>query len=121
MDLNHLIGNDLSIAYNGDVATVVNPDEGQQRVLRRLLTNPGSYYWHPDYGAGLARYIGQPEIAGQISATIRTQMRLEQAVVQMPPPNVTVTLQNNGEVIASVQYVDSDSKLTSSLTMPITG
>lgn len=121
MDLDHIIGNDLAIAVDGDLQNVTNPEEGQQRVLRRLLTNPGDYFWHPDYGAGLARYIGQPEVKGQIIGTIRKQMRLEQAVVQNPPPNITVNLNVNGEVVASIQYVDADSKLTSKLTMPITG
>lgn len=119
MDLNHMVGSDLLIANNGDVESVVNPDEGQQRVLRRLYTNPGDYFWHPEYGAGLPRFIGQPEVSGQIIGTIRTQMNLEQAVQQIPPPKVSVTLMNNGEVIANIQYVDADSKLTSSLMLPL--
>lgn len=119
MDLNHLIGNDLLIANNGDVDSVVNPEEGQQRVLRRLLTNPKEYFWHTDYGAGLARFIGQPEVSGQIIGVIRQQMKLEQAVVQSPPPNVNVSLHNDGEVIASVQYIDAESQLTSSLQLPL--
>src|SRR5260370_37518584 len=42
--------------------------EGEQRVLRRLLTSPGSYIWHLEYGAGLPAYVGQPVQTGPLSA-----------------------------------------------------
>ena len=53
-DINHLWGNDLAFSATGDLATADVPTLTQQRVLRRLLTNPGDYIWELDYGAGLA-------------------------------------------------------------------
>lgn len=123
MDLDNIIGGDIGvtspIAGTADINTVVNPVEGQQRVLRRLLTNPGAYLWQPTYGAGLSRYIGQAMNETSISGTIKQQMKLEQAVVQSPPPNVRITYSKSGEVVASIQYLDASTNLTSSLAVPI--
>ena len=69
-DLNHFYGGDLSLSATGDILKVDGSTQGQQRVLRRLLTNPalmdssgkvtvvGDYIWHPTYGAGLPRMVG---------------------------------------------------------------
>lgn len=119
MDFNHLIGTDLVIDIDADIGLAVNPVEGQQRVLRRLLTNPKDYYWHLDYGAGLARYIGQPMNQTAITGNITKQMRLEQAVVQSPPPKVNISFDKAGEVVANIFYVDADSQLTSSVILPL--
>ena len=59
-DISHQFSADLSLSPTGDLATITAPQLTQQRVLRRLLTNPGDYIWHPSYGAGLAAFVGQP-------------------------------------------------------------
>jgi hypothetical protein len=46
-------------------------------VLRRLLTNPGSYIWHLEYRAGLPQYLGQPAVLSAINSLIISQMFLE--------------------------------------------
>lgn len=89
-DLDHYFGDDLSVA-GGDFATVSGTVRGKQRVLRRLLTNPGGYLFHPDYGAGLPAYIGLPLDAKKLSALIRSQLALEEAVAQLPAPLITVS------------------------------
>ena len=48
----------------GDLAPAAGTLRGQQRVLRRLLTNPGDYIWQPGYGAGLGQFVGKPASAG---------------------------------------------------------
>ena len=58
-DAFHQWGSDLATGSTGDISTISGQLLGQQRVLRRLLTNPGEYIWQLDYGAGLARFIGQ--------------------------------------------------------------
>ena len=125
MDLSNLIGTDLNITSvstntTADIQNVVNPVEGQQRVLRRLLTNPGDYVWQPNYGAGLAKYIGQPMNQLAISGVIRQQMKLERAVKQFPPPSVQVQTSKGGTVLAGIQYIDAESNLTSALSIPLT-
>jgi hypothetical protein len=124
LDINHIIGADFALtsstAGTADVDTAIDPVEGQERVLRRLLTNPGDYVWQPAYGAGLAAYIGKPIVSGQINGVIRKQMRLEQVVVQSPPPTVSVNSDKAGTTLASIQYIDAASQLTSVLSIPIT-
>ena len=82
-DASHQWGSDLAIGATGDISTADGALLGQQRVLRRLLTNPGDYIWQLDYGAGLARFIGQPANALQIRAVIRSQIFKETAVAHV--------------------------------------
>jgi hypothetical protein len=89
-DLYHYWGSDVSTGPTGDLLTVSSTLLGQQRVLRRLLTNPGDYVFQPSYGAGLPAYVGQPMDVGKITALIKSQLLLESAVAKTPPPQITV-------------------------------
>lgn len=106
-DLSHWWGNDLTTGSTGDLATIDGTIAGQQRVLRRLLTNPGDYIWHPEYGAGLPGYIGQNLDADAITAVIRSQLMLEKAVLATPAPVINVTPIAQG-VYVQIVYVDGD-------------
>lgn len=121
MDISHLSGTDLSISSTGGLSIVSGPEEGQQRVLRRLMTNSGSYLWHLDYGAGLPTYLGKPAYRSRIEGVIRSQMNLEAAVSQTPVPVVNVTSDVTGVVTANIRYVDATTDLTSLLVVPIIG
>ena len=57
-DIQHTFGNDLTLSATGDIAIVDGTQRGQERVLRRLLTNPGDYIWLLNYGAILRRMVG---------------------------------------------------------------
>lgn len=59
-----------------------------QRIIRRLLTNPGDYVWHTDYGAGLGSYVGEPYSPSLIEGTILNQLQLEPLVAETPAPNI---------------------------------
>jgi phage baseplate assembly protein W len=103
------------IAATGDIGTVAGPLLGQQRVLRRLLTNPGDYIWQLDYGAGLARFIGQPINALQIRAVIRSQIFKEATVARQPEPLIDVQVAPggaSGTVYVYIRYVDAQSSQT---------
>lgn len=121
MDLDHFCGNDIVIDSTGGLATVEGPEEGQQRVLRRLLTNISSYLFHLGYGAGLPAMIGKPAVQQRIQGVILSQMRLEQAVSQSPPPTVTVDVQTTGIVTAAIKYVDANTTQTSLIVIPLNG
>ena len=90
-DANHTFGADLVLAAGGDLSTVTGIPYSEQRVLRRLMTNPGEYLWDPTYGAGLPGFIGQPINAGQVTAIVQAQLALEDSVAASPAPVVTVT------------------------------
>jgi hypothetical protein len=120
-DLFHYWGNDLVASPTGDLATVSGTLRGQQRVLRRLLTNsstvdangntiPGDYIWEPNYGAGLPSFLGQPIDTQKIQAVILSQMLLEEAVAPTPAPLVVVTqtAADNTAFTVSISYNDAD-------------
>ena len=121
-DLSHQWGSDLSTGPTGDIATAMGPVLGQQRLLRRLLTNPGEYIWQLSYGAGLAQFIGQPVDTLRIRAVIRSQMFKEPAVARSPEPVIDVQLPSggpSGAVYVHIRYVDAPSGQTQVLFLPV--
>lgn len=106
-DLSHQFGADLSPGPTGDLATTSGSTLGQQRVLRRLLTNPGDYIWNPGYGAGLAQFVGQPARTAQIRAVIRSQIFQEAVVARTPEPLVDVSVEPAGNVYVHLRYADA--------------
>lgn len=105
-DLYQQYGGDLLVAPGGDLATVDTTLLGQQRVLRRLLTNPGDYLWNRGYGAGLAQFVGAPASAARIRSVIRSQIFQESAVARQPEPVIEVQMSSGGTVTVQVQYAD---------------
>jgi phage baseplate assembly protein W len=121
-DLSHQWDSDLSTGPTGDIATATGPVLTQQRLLRRLLTNPGEYIWHLSYGAGLAQFIGQPADPLRIRAVIRSQMFKEPAVARTPEPVIDVQLSPggaSGSVYVHIRYVDAPSGQTQVLFVPV--
>ena len=123
---------DLTILPNGDlmVCRGIEPTgsltpssatvEGEQRVLRRLLTSPGSYIWHLEYGAGLPAYVGLPvqtrplsagevpeRLPKEINALILSQILLEDSVARDPLPRVSTRAFANGSINVNISYADN--------------
>jgi hypothetical protein len=111
-DLQHQFGSDLAVGPTGDVATVSGAALGQQRVLRRLLTNCGDYIWQLGYGAGLAQFVGQSADATRIGAVVRSQIFKEAAVARSPEPLIDVSSDGAGTVSLQVSYADAESSTT---------
>ncbi len=115
-DIFHWWGNDLTFGATGDLLPVDGTVRGEQRVVRRLLTNPaangvsGDYLWHQDYGCGLPRFVGQPADVPAISALIRSQILMEAAVAPDPAPVITVTPILPSGLYVVIQYVDAPSQ-----------
>lgn len=123
-DAFHQWGSDLAVGATGDISTATGSLLGQQRVLRRLLTNPGDYIWQLDYGAGLARFIGQPANALQIKAVIRSQIFKEAAVARQPEPLIDVQIAPggaSGTVYVYIRYNDAASGQTQVLSFSVSG
>lgn len=121
-DAYHQWGADLTTSSTGDIGTVSDSLLGQQRVLRRLLTNPGEYIWQLDYGAGLARFIGQPANPLQIKAVIRGQIFKETVVARQPEPVIDVQVSPSGAanvVYVYLRYVDAASRQTQILSFSV--
>jgi phage baseplate assembly protein W len=120
-DVSQLWGDDLSLNPTGDLGLASGSALGQQRVLRRLLTNQGEYIWQPTYGAGLAQFIGGPINALQIRAVIRSQIFKESSVARNPEPVIDVVSSGDGTVYVHVRYVDSASGQTQTLSFSVSG
>lgn len=106
-DIDHFIGGDLGLSATGDLLVDGATLTGQQRVLRRLITNPGDYPWHLEYGAGLPREVGALTDVPRLTSLIRSQILLEAAVARTPDPIVQVTPIQSG-VTVKVQYTDAE-------------
>jgi hypothetical protein len=100
-------GGDLAVGPSGDINVAPLQANVQQRLVRRLLTNPGDYIWHTDYGAGLGGYVGQPYSPGIIEGVILNQLQLEPLVATTPAPMVQINQSATGPfstISVNVQY-----------------
>jgi phage baseplate assembly protein W len=120
-DLSHNFGGDLSISATGGLIVLASGTTlAQQRIIRRLLTNPGDYIWAPSYGAGLASFVGQPNAASRIRAVVLKNMKLEASVDQSKLIAVeVVTDPIKGATVVTVVYTDKITSETSKLTLPL--
>lgn len=118
-DTFHQFGGDLALSSTGDIATVTGSTLTQQRVLKRLLTNPGDYIWNPDYGAGLAGFVGQPASTARIAAVVRSQIFKEAAVARTPEPIIDIQLGQAGSVYLHIRYADAVTGETQSLSFSV--
>lgn len=106
-DISHQFGADLALSSTGDIATATGTTLTQQRVLKRLLTNPGDYIWQLDYGAGLGAFVGQPASTSRIAAVIRSQIFKESGVARSPEPIIDIQIGQAGAVYAHIRYADA--------------
>jgi hypothetical protein len=131
-DLHHYIGDDLGVSATGDLrVTEDDTIEGQQRLLRRLLTNSAMYdvlgnvtaigdnLFHQDYGASAGRHVGDTLGIPAIRSTIRKQIFNEAIVARFPEPVIAATAIDKG-VSVSIQYTDSSTGKQTSLNFDIT-
>jgi hypothetical protein len=120
-DLHMSWAGDLSISPTGDIEVVTGPAMGTERVLRRLLTNPADYIWHPEYGAGLARFVGGPMDAAGTEALIRQQVQLEPAVASSPEPVIDVQPDPGGSLAVQIRYADAETAQAAAFTIDLPG
>ncbi|HUN43480.1 MAG TPA: hypothetical protein VMU81_24560 [Acetobacteraceae bacterium] len=122
VDIDHQWGSDLGFGPTGDIAIVSGSAMGQERVLRRLLTNPLDYIWQPAYGAGLAAFVGQPANTTRIKSVIRSQIFNESTVARDPEPTINVIVNPGGltgDVYVRVSYVDTTTGQTQVVTFSV--
>ena len=119
-DVTLIWGGDFSAGNTGDLSLVSGVGLGQQRVLRRLLTNPGDYIWDLSYGAGLGQFVGSPTNAAAIRSAIRSQIFKEASVARLPEPVIDVQSGPGGSVYVQLRYVDSTVAMTQLLSFTVT-
>lgn len=118
-DISLSFGGDLVVGPTGDLGLCDGPALTQQRVLRRLLTNAGSYIWQLAYGAGLGQFVGQPGAPAVIQAIARSQILSEAAVSNNPPPVISAVPAGDGTVSLTITYTDAVTQQTSSLSFSV--
>ncbi len=128
-DINHFYGNDIGVSPTGDLGSVSGLEKSQQRILRRLLTNPmetapdgavlpPDYIWHPEYGAGLGRFIGRAGSRLEAVGRIRSQMMLESSVAKFPAPDIRVDILSDGLAV-NIAYTFTDTGQRTTLSFNI--
>lgn len=98
---------DLSFGPTGDLEVSDAAAEATQRVVRRLMTNPGDYIWQTGYGAGLGKRVGQPYSSLELENSIRRQLLLETAIAATPAPVVLTETSRENEatqVLATIGF-----------------
>jgi hypothetical protein len=118
-DASLVFGGDLAIDSGGDLALATGSALTEQRVLRRLLTNPGDYIWQLSYGAGLGQFVGAAGAAGAVAAVARTQMAAESRVAASPLPQITVDTGNPAGIALTIAYQDALSGQSVALNLPL--
>lgn len=117
LDLRAPFGDDIVLFGKADVQvlgnkqTDVDPvtarEELIQRIIYRLLTNPGEWLAFPDYGAGLRLKVNEtitPQLIGELKSTIRQQLLKEPDVQRTPAPEVNIGTINDGLLITIKVY-----------------
>lgn len=112
-DIYQIYGYDVEVNVNGDLLTADGSDYVQQRIIRRLLTNPGDYIFHSNYGAGLGQYIGQnlsAEKKKEIEGNIIQQILLEDSVAKSPAPVVNFKVLSANTLYVEITYYETTSQ-----------
>ncbi len=91
-DASALWGDDMALTATGDLLLVDDIDLSNQRLIRRLCTNPNDYIWHPAYGAGLPGYIGLAVPPSSVIGAAAAQIPQEQTVSRSPVPQISAQL-----------------------------
>lgn len=115
---------DLQISCTGDIGVNTMDVEIQQRLIRRILTNPGDYIWHAAYGAGLGRFVGLPYVTDNVQSVIYQQINLESLVSKTPAPSVSFGKSGVGTTIfdfVTIQYSQNGYPDTYSTTIELVG
>jgi hypothetical protein len=113
-------GGDLLVGPGGDIGTAPVQFEVEQRLVRRLLTNPGDYIWHTTYGGGLGSFVGQPCSPALIEGTILGQLQQETLVAPDPAPTVQTNQSLSGSfstISVTVQFQVTGISVSTSVTL----
>lgn len=107
-DISWQYGEDIQTTIQGDFQPVGGIAQTNQRVAKRLLTNPGAVLHHPDYGVGLPKWIGSAlseQRYRSLEADIRQALGLEASVAKTPRPTINFQLSTDQSLIGiSITY-----------------
>lgn len=110
-------GGDLQLTNNGSIAWCSGIEKVRQRIIRRFFTGPEQnqrgvgyigpdYLFHPDYGQGAIRMVGQPmsdAVAAQLQTKARNAVLVDQGVDTSKAPKVDLYATPSGEVWIKIE------------------
>lgn len=106
MDIEHVYGSDFTLTDSNDLAVVMDVDASNERIIRRLLTSIGDYFWEETYGCGVSSYIGKAmssQIKKELTGIILTQIFKEATVAKNPAPVIDFT-EGSGDLQCDIKY-----------------
>lgn len=122
MDINQLFGNDITLDATGNLFVAQGIDQTQQALIRRLLTNPGAYIWHPEYGAGVGRFVGENLSAQNfdaIKSTMVSQILEEETIAKVPIPQISFTPLPGNILQCDVLYYNAQTNIAQSISFQV--
>lgn len=122
MEIAQFFGQDLFLFPTGDLASSDGDDLTKQSLIRRLMTNPVSYIWHTDYGAGIGRFIGQNLSASNfdtIKNIMVSQILKEETVAKVPVPQINFKIPGIGILLCDVVYFDAKTGQKKGITLRV--
>lgn len=122
MDSFHWWGQDTQFSASGDDLLATGVTELNQRIVRALLTPPGTYIFHPTYGAGLGRFVGRALSAEQlteIQSLINSVVMAEPDVQKQPAPSITYQHDATGLLSVTIKYVYAPTGVPQTLTFNV--
>lgn len=125
-DINQWWSSDI-VSESGGISLSDSVTTTQQRIIRRVLTNPVSvegppdYIWNPTYGCGAKRYVGAPQNKLiELKNIIVNQLSFEDGVSQSPLPEVILNTSSSLLTI-TIKYVDISTGLPQTLSFDTGG
>lgn len=118
----HWWGQDTQFSASGDDLTASGVTELNQRIVRALLTPPGTYIWHPEYGVGLGRFVGHAlsaEEFAEIKSLIQSVLKNEPDVKKQPAPAYTYQTDATGLLSVTISYVYAPTGVPQTLTFKV--
>lgn len=103
-------GSDIKYDVTNSILTVDGTDKTEQRIMRRLMTNPGDYFWHPKFGVGLPARVGTnltSPIISAMRADCISQIAQTDGVAAFPAPTVAIQQTGINEITVTIGYTDS--------------
>ncbi len=122
-DLYHYWGSDLTLDATGDLLTIDGVTETNQRILRGLMTAAPEYVFHPAYGAGIGKHVGDAlttQDYTRIQASIRQIVVSDTDVQQNPPPQFSFKASPTGYLAVSISYYYAPNGQLQTLTFNVT-
>ena len=122
MDVYHEIGDDIQLDSTNDLQLVFDTNETNQRIMRRLFTNKGTYIWNAAFGASIPWKLGETlsveayrDVINQVTAAVLE----DDEVAKDPPPEISIKTTTNG-LICYIRYYNLSSEEHDTITFKVT-